>query len=256
MPSRSANSRSDRARPAASSSNHARPRAIALISVGSHLDLSFCNATAGSTSLISTPRRLKATGAISSIGLSLGFSDAGGMTAPPNNELRRTLIMIASSSIATFSMRSRTTLARSAGERLRAAAKRVARSSILLVWSPGTPAVSKRSSNIAGLVSASAKTLITASSISGAASRHRAALGAEPQAVGLSLDPAHAAELTIKGEDATHGLRLGRVDDERALARVVAERHITAHPHALLLRGGDLVADPFSGDLTLELGKR
>src|SRR5712671_55550 len=83
MPSRSANSRSDRARPAASSSNHARPRAIALISVGSHFDLSFCDATAGSTSLISTPRRLKATGVVSSIGLSLGFSDKGGMTAPP-----------------------------------------------------------------------------------------------------------------------------------------------------------------------------
>src|SRR5882762_6762649 len=76
------------------------------------------------------------------------------------------------------------------------------------------------------------------------AARHRAALGAEPQAVGLSLDPAHAAELTIKGEDATHGLGLGRVDDERALARVVAERHNAAHPHALFLRGGDLVTDP------------
>src|SRR5467141_1355236 len=70
MPSRSANSRSDRARPAASSSNHARPRAIALISVGPHFDLSFCDAIAGSTSLISTPRRLKATGVVSSIGLS------------------------------------------------------------------------------------------------------------------------------------------------------------------------------------------
>src|SRR5437016_208189 len=87
MPSRSANSRSDRARPAASSSNHARPRAIALISVGSHFDLSFSDATAGSTSLISTPRRLKPTGVVSSIGLSLGFSDEGGMTAPPNNRL-------------------------------------------------------------------------------------------------------------------------------------------------------------------------
>src|SRR5882672_9719460 len=86
MPSRSANSRSDRARPAASSSNHPRPRAIALISVGSHLDLSFCNATAGSTSLISTPRRLKATGAVSSMGLSLGFSDEGGTTAPPDRD--------------------------------------------------------------------------------------------------------------------------------------------------------------------------
>src|ERR1700730_16574751 len=86
------------------------------------------------------------------------------------------------------------------------------------------------------------------------AARRCAALCAEPEAVGLLLDPAHAAELTIKGEDATHGLRLGRVDDKRALARVVAERHNTAHPHPLLLRGGDLVADPFAGDLALDLG--
>src|ERR1700739_1325538 len=133
MPSRSANSRSDRAHPAASSSDHARPGAIALISVGSHLDLSFCDATAGSTNLISTPRRLKVTGAVSSIGLSLGFSDKGGMTAPPNNGLRRTLIIIASSSITTAAIGARPPLGRSAGERLRAAAKRVARSSILLV---------------------------------------------------------------------------------------------------------------------------
>src|ERR1700730_9260792 len=87
------------------------------------------------------------------------------------------------------------------------------------------------------------------------AARRRAALRAEPQAVGLLLDPAHAAELMIKGEDATHGLGFGRVHDERAFARVIAERHITAHPHALLLRSGDLVADPFAGNLPLELGK-
>ena len=37
-----ANSWSDRARPVASSSNHLSPRAIALISAGSHRDLSFC----------------------------------------------------------------------------------------------------------------------------------------------------------------------------------------------------------------------
>src|SRR5436309_7339855 len=91
MPSRSANSRSDRARPVTSSSNHARPRASALISVGSHLELSFCVATADSTSLISPPRRRKATGAVSSIGLSLGFSDEDGTTAPPDSELRRIL---------------------------------------------------------------------------------------------------------------------------------------------------------------------
>src|SRR6516164_2784347 len=54
-------SRSDRARPVASSSNHVRPRAIALISAGSHRDLSICCASPGSTSLVSAPRRLKAT---------------------------------------------------------------------------------------------------------------------------------------------------------------------------------------------------
>src|SRR5437868_4351664 len=85
--------------------------------------------------------------------------------------------------------------------------------------------------------------------------RCRAAFRPKPETVGLLLDPAHAAELTIKSEDAAHGLGLGRVDDERALARFIAQRHIAAHPHALLLRGGDLVADAFTGDLALELGE-
>src|SRR6266446_6867882 len=84
----------------------------------------------------------------------------------------------------------------------------------------------------------------------------RAALGPEAEAVGLLLDPAYAAELTIKGEDAAHRFGFGGVDDERAFARVVAERHDTAHPHALLLRGSDPVTDPFAGDLPLKLGKR
>src|ERR1700736_3354568 len=70
-----------------------------------------------------------------------------------------------------------------------------------------------------------------------------------------TVDPAHAAELTIESKDAAHGLALGRVDDERALACIIAQRHIAAHPHALLLRCGDLVANAFAGDLPLELGK-
>src|SRR5204863_2401488 len=84
----------------------------------------------------------------------------------------------------------------------------------------------------------------------------RAALCPEPEAVSLLLDPAHAAEFPIKCEDTAYSLGLGGIDDERALARVIAERHVAAHPHAFLLRGGDLVADPFAGDLALELGKR
>src|SRR5438477_11300009 len=87
------------------------------------------------------------------------------------------------------------------------------------------------------------------------ATRCRAAFRPKPETVGLLLDPAHAAELTIESEDAAYRLGLGRVDDERALARVIAQRHIAAHPHALLLRGGDLVADAFAGDLALELGE-
>src|SRR5271156_4455268 len=57
----------------------------------------------------------------------------------------------------------------------------------------------------------------------------------KPETVGLLLDPAHAAELTIESEDAAHGLGFGRVDDQRTLARVIAQRHIAAHPHALFL---------------------
>jgi hypothetical protein len=35
-----------------------------------------------------------------------------------------------------------------------------------------------------------------------------------------------------------------------------SERHIAAHPHALFLRRGDLVANALAGDLALELGER
>src|SRR5689334_779207 len=41
----------------------------------------------------------------------------------------------------------------------------------------------------------------------------------KPETVGLLLDPAHAAELTIKSEDAADGLGLGRIDDECARRR-------------------------------------
>ena len=60
--------------------------------------------------------------------------------------------------------------------------------------------------------------------------RCRAPLRLKPEAIGLLLDPAHAAELTIKREDAAYGLGLDGIDDKRALARVIAERHIAAHP--------------------------
>jgi hypothetical protein len=39
------------------------------------------------------------------------------------------------------------------------------------------------------------------------------------------------------------------------IASRVAERRHAAHPHALLFRGGDLVANALTGDLPLELGE-
>src|SRR5881227_4111438 len=53
--------------------------------------------------------------------------------------------------------------------------------------------------------------------------RCRAAFRPKPETVGLLLDPAHAAELTIESEDATYSLGLGRVDQECTLARVISQ---------------------------------
>src|SRR5580693_6787721 len=127
MPSRLANSWSERARPVASSSNHARPRAIALISAGSHLEPCFCGANPGRTNLASAPRRVKATVAVSSTAPSLAASDADDGTSPPNRRPRRSLMMIVLSSTMIFSTSSRTSFARSPGEPPSAAAIRAAR---------------------------------------------------------------------------------------------------------------------------------
>jgi hypothetical protein len=50
-----------------------------------------------------------------------------------------------------------------------------------------------------------------------------------------------------------HDFRLTVDDDEPAVASLIAKRRHPAHPHPLLFRGGDLVADALTGDLPLEL---
>src|SRR5215469_16338484 len=80
----------------------------------------------------------------------------------------------------------------------------------------------------------------------------RATLCSQAEAIGLILEAAHAAKLAIEREDLAYRLGLGRVDDKGAPARLIAERHDTAHPQALLLRGGDLVADEFASNLALK----
>ena len=69
------------------------------------------------------------------------------------------------------------------------------------------------------------------------------------------LEEADGSERQVVRIDAAHRRGLGLVDDELAVAHVVAERHGAAHPHALALGGGDLVADALAGDLALELGE-
>ena len=46
-----------------------------------------------------------------------------------------------------------------------------------------------------------------------------------------------------------------RVNHQLPVIEIVTQRHCATHPHALLLRGGDLVADPFSRNLPFELGE-
>jgi hypothetical protein len=96
----------------ASSSNHARPRAIALISAGSHLELCFCGANPGRTNLVSAPRRVNAAAAVSSTALSLAASDADDATSSPNRRPRRSLMVIVFSSTMIFSTSSRTSFPR------------------------------------------------------------------------------------------------------------------------------------------------
>src|SRR6516165_8460778 len=63
-------------------------------------------------------------------------------------------------------------------------------------------------------------------------------------------------EFDVTSEDVSDRLGLRGVDDELAVFDVVAERGLTAHPHALLLGGGDFVTDALAGNLALELSKR
>jgi hypothetical protein len=78
----------------------------------------------------------------------------------------------------------------------------------------------------------------------------------EADAIGFVLDLPYRAQLEIEAIKSAYGLGLGLDDDERSTIRLEAEWYIASHPQALSLRGGDLVADAFSRDLTLELRER
>ena len=77
----------------------------------------------------------------------------------------------------------------------------------------------------------------------------------EIEAPKFGLNPLHVLEFQKQVEDRSDGQGLGLVDGKGAVLPVVADGHPASHPHALLLGGGDLVADPLPGDFALELRK-
>src|ERR1700730_4393585 len=83
----------------------------------------------------------------------------------------------------------------------------------------------------------------------------RPRLALDPPGFELLLQQPHRAELDIAAEDRAHDGRLAVDDDELAVPHPIPERWHPAHPHPLLFRGGDLVADALADDLALELRK-
>src|SRR5260370_1683174 len=79
-------------------------------------------------------------------------------------------------------------------------------------------------------------------------------LGGPAAAIDCFLELSNATQFQVQSKDPAYRFGLGWIDDQLALADVVAERRIAAHPPAFLLRGGDLVADTLAGDLALALG--
>src|SRR5271156_3749361 len=65
------------------------------------------------------------------------------------------------------------------------------------------------------------------------------------------LEQPDRAQFEIPLEDLADGRGFRLIDDQTPLAPVVAERYRAAHPDALLLRGGNLVANALAGHLAL-----
>src|SRR5215472_15193710 len=76
-----------------------------------------------------------------------------------------------------------------------------------------------------------------------------------PSGFELVVQKPDRAEFRIAAKDRANNFRLAVDDDELAVLRPIPERRHAAHPHPLLLRGGDLVADALAHDLALELRK-
>ncbi len=85
--------------------------------------------------------------------------------------------------------------------------------------------------------------------------REGAVFAADSRSIEFCLESTHRPEFDVTPEYMKDGLCLLFIDEEPPVLDIVAERRQTAHPHALLFRRGDFVADPFTGHLPLKLGE-
>src|SRR5207237_1355127 len=84
----------------------------------------------------------------------------------------------------------------------------------------------------------------------------RPTLAADAGGIELLFEEPHRAERSVAAEDVLRRLGLARDHDQLVVAAPVSEGRHAAHPHALFLRGGNLVADALARDLALELCER
>src|SRR6266436_7510751 len=80
-------------------------------------------------------------------------------------------------------------------------------------------------------------------------------LGREIEASEFGLDPLDVFEFQKEVKDRPDGRGLGFIDGEGAVLSVVANGYPASHPHSFLLGRRDLIADPLTRDLALELRK-
>ena len=75
------------------------------------------------------------------------------------------------------------------------------------------------------------------------------------RSVQLLYETHDAPRFEISPKEGAHDLGMVLDDMQCPVRDPVAQRNHAAHPHPLLLRGGDLVPDPLAGDLPFELGE-
>src|ERR1700730_5215731 len=73
------------------------------------------------------------------------------------------------------------------------------------------------------------------------------ALAHNTQPVEFGLEQRDRAQFRITPEDQPGSRSLRLIHHQFAVLDVIAERHVAAHPHALALRGRNLVADALAG---------